>query len=76
MQRRATRLAIDPASALRLNMGTLYPRLMRLEQRGLGHHGQQSEGTLLLDHHRRTGTTRNEAMAGVREWLLRVWGRY
>jgi DNA-binding PadR family transcriptional regulator len=30
----AARLEQVPAGALRLNMGTLYPGLMRLEQRG------------------------------------------
>ena len=51
----AARLEQVSGGAHRLNMGTLYPGLMRLEQRGLvarqvGRHRQQPQGAVLRDH--------------------------
>ena len=51
----AARLEQVSSGALQLNMGTLYPALMRLEQRGLlkgawGNDRNQSQGALLLAH--------------------------
>jgi hypothetical protein len=51
----AARLEQVSAGALQLNMGTLYPALMRLEQRGpaqrlLGRDGHQPESALLFAH--------------------------
>ena len=55
----AARLEQVSGGALQLNMGTLYPGLMRLEQRGLvrarvGRHRHQPQGALLRHHRRRT----------------------
>ena len=54
----AARLEQVSNGALQLNMGTLYPALMRLEQRGLlrgkwARHRQQPQGAVLRAHRRR-----------------------
>ena len=65
----AARLEQVSGGALQLNMGTLYPALMRLEQRGLlarhlGHHRHQPQGAVLRAHRRRTAPA-GEGKAGV-----------
>ena len=71
------RRALEQVSggALQLNMGTLYPALMRLEQRGLirgtlGHHRYQPQGALL----RADGS--RPAAAGQRKTVLGADGRH
>ena len=68
----ASRLEQVSSGALQLNMGTLYPALMRLEKRlllhsrHLGHHRDQSQGALLLaDRRRPAAAGQGEAVVGA-----------